>query len=419
MKARFILLVVLTAVFCSLQAQQQNVIRSVENVGINDISIIELAGNGDAWVGSFGQGIAFYKASEQKWFYYNTDSVSQLKSDTITSINLDVIGGVQKAFIGTANGAAICAAQVWDTLGPLTGNHVAGIIYKPDSLWVLTGISLARFDSNSVIKNNYSAPLLPVVTAQTHQSQCGGFWAGTANNGCFFTSDGVTFSYLDTSAPHGKLVDNRINAITMDNQCLAKLVATKGGFSQCPDGGPPCQNFTTANGLPQNDISTVSAGCDGNVWLGTRDSGVVVFKAPSTFTRITTANGLPSNQITAIANTGCTTWVGMKDGNIAVIDSSKQVVQILSTVQNVSKDDFNVHVYPQPASGLVYMVFEKELLSGELLLTDLTGRNMVRTAINGESRVQMDLSALPVGIYVYRLYNNKQLLRTGKLDVIR
>ena len=83
MKIKYLLLYIAIFVTCFFSSAQ--VSRSVESIGITDVIVIELAGNGDIWAGSATQGVAFYKADIAQWSYFDSLN-SPLKSNAITSI---------------------------------------------------------------------------------------------------------------------------------------------------------------------------------------------------------------------------------------------------------------------------------------------------------------------------------------------
>ncbi len=389
--------------------------RSIESIGITDVTIIEIANNGDVWAGSNGQGLAFYKQDSAKWIYYNHLN-TPLQNDTITALSIYAFNGEQHALIGTTAGAVDFIDAVPVAITTLPESKIKGFVYRPDSLWILTANHLSFYDSTVTHKNDFNTPLAAATCTQRGLNNCRGLWAGTANGGCFQTSDGVNYTYIDTAPANQKLVDNRVNAIAVDNNCNAKFVGTKGGFSVCPSGNQ-CQNFTIADGLPQNDITSVAIGC-GKIWLGTRDSGLVVFSPPSTFTRV---NGLPDNHITSVGTreSDCTAYVASKDGSISIIDTNRTVVNILSGIEKVKGRAFGVRIYPQPSGDLLNFAFDSEISNGQLLLTDIAGRILQNVPLKNLTIVKTDISALPAGIYFYQLYDEHQLIKTGKLAVER
>lgn len=407
---------------CAFVCSQGQGIRSVNNIGFDEVSIIELAGNGDIWVGSASQGVGFYNNATQQWAFFNTTNTPELKSNTITAIAIQVIGGVEHAFIGTPNGVALNRITTgWDTLAITGSKDIKGLIYKPDSLMVFSDEGLMMYDSNATHVANFSSPSpTAITTAQIRAAGCGGYWAGTLGSGCFSTADGVNYNFIDTSVMYQKLVDNRINVISRDNMCGARLVGTKGGFSRCPvNPGIPCENFTTAQGLPQNDITAIAEDCLGRLWLGTRDSGMVVYENEG-FTRLTTAQGLPDNRITSVGimPQTCEFYIGMKDGNIAVVDSTKSVTEILSTIGKVNLNDIGVNIYPVPANDKLHFVFDQQL-NADFRLMDVNGREVYSSNMSNSLFVKVDVSTLPQGMYFYRLESEGKTLKAGKVSVVK
>lgn len=417
MRLQHLLVAALTIFTITLHAQSGP--RNIESIGLNDISIIEIAGNGDIWAGSSAQGLAFYNSASGSWAYYNTSNTPQLQSDNITAIWANTINGTQHAVVGNTSGATDFVNSTPVALTSLPQPIVRGVVYRPDSLWILTNNQLTRYDSSIVFANTFDAPLQNITCSRRGIAPCGGFWAGTANNGCFYTVDGVNYTFIDTSGPNQRLVDNRVNAIAIDNQCIAKFIGTKGGFSMCPVGSP-CQNFTTANGLPQNDITSVATAC-GKVWLGTRDSGVVVFSPPSTFTRVTTADGLPDNRVTAISCNmlNCQAYISTVSGSVTVADSAGSVVKQITAIGKIAADQFAVKVYPQPAGSEITFVLETATAEGQLQLTDIAGRVVDTYAIKGQQQLTIPINGLQQGMYFYQLYKGAQVVKTGKIDVSR
>src|SRR5688500_18012988 len=142
MKGIILLLSVALITFSTTFAQ----VRGLESIGINEISVIELANNGDIWVGSATEGVAFYLADSAKWLYYNTDN-AQLHSNSITSIALMVTEGTPHTAIGTSDGGVITQPGTWDTIPVSPGTAIYGVGYRPDSMWVVTNNTIMHFDS--------------------------------------------------------------------------------------------------------------------------------------------------------------------------------------------------------------------------------------------------------------------------------
>jgi ligand-binding sensor domain-containing protein len=232
---------------------------------------------------------------------------------------------------------------------------------------------------------------------------------------CFIQKDGVNFQTISTSFLN--LVDNRVNCIFRENNCIRRVVGTKGGLSYCPE-GLNCQNYTTANGLPQNDIVSISQDCKGNFWIGTRDSGLVVHNGIQ-FQRVTTTNGLTSNYIKSITFTSeCEALVGLGDGNIAVVDTSKNVLDILSNIRDLV-EYMSVRVYPQPAHQQVYFEFS-ETINGCFYFhpqPERTAGEAQRTFTNCKRSCTLNVEAMAQGLYFYTIKSHGEMIKSGKLFI--
>ena len=413
MKRIISLIVLFTALVIFVSGQSRN----IESIGIDNITIIEIADNNDIWAGSLTKGVAFYQVSTGQWAYFDSLNVP-MRSNSVTSIAITPIAGVPHSFIGTASGGVITQPGTWDTIAQVAGTIIHGIAYRPDSLWVVTGSNFVRYDSSFNHVQNYTNTHPGITCVKAGPGPCPGFWFGTVNSGCYFTSNATNLTdSINTSAGGGQLVNNHVNAIAIEPQCDRVFVGTQGGFSSCPLTGPPCQNYTTSNGLPQNDVSAVVIGCGGNVWIGTRDSGVVVYNTQNQqFTRVTTA----SSQISALACAkNCITYVGSPDGTITQVDSNKTVIGVMTGIKTLGRDLFSVNVFPQPSGDQINFAFEKEIANGDLYLSDMSGRILQQISLKGATQTSADVSSLNDGIYFYHLYSNNQLVKTGKLDVIK
>jgi ligand-binding sensor domain-containing protein len=412
-----VMLFIGSSVFCQNKTQ---------SIGIGEISIIEQVGN-DLWAGSASQGIGYYNSSSGTWTYYNHTNTPQFASDSITSIVSYSIGGNNKVYFGTTNGVVEFKNGVWSVPTATAGKYICGLsLAMSDTMWVATrneGLIMMDQTFNLVRSYTTSNSLIPSTQIKGGQNggrSCRGYCYGTQDSGMFYTRSGGRYFAWDTSAAHFGMVDNHVTSVWTDISCSpAKwVIGTEAGLSICTDTFP-CINFTTRNGLSQNNITSLSQDCRGNMWIGTADSGVMMYNFTS-FTRITTANGLTSNKVTAIcfAAGSCTGYVSTADGNIALLDTNGRVDRVMTSVEKISSESFKVTVYPQPASGIVTFAFGKTISTGELILTDLSGRTVVNTTLRETNTANLNVSALPTGLYLYHTSISGQMVKTGKIMVV-
>lgn len=87
---------------------------------------------------------------------------------------------------------------------------------------------------------------------------------------------------------------------------------------------------------------------------------------------------------------------------------------IVNVSENTSPTMSEAIVYPNPAHDFIIVDFSMLYQTATLQLTDLAGRTVLERAITANDR-QVDISVIPPGAYVYRIYNDKGLEVSGKL----
>ena len=73
-----------------------------------------------------------------------------------------------------------------------------------------------------------------------------------------------------------------------------------------------------------------------------------------------------------------------------------------------------LQVYPNPAKGIVNVAFEK---MNAVIITDLTGRVVLRRELSNVHTLQIDVSHLPKGMYILKAQNANGNIETTKLIV--
>ena len=135
----------------------------------------------------------------------------------------------------------------------------------------------------------------------------GGLWVGTAGGLAYRSPDGAWLAYTTADG----LAGNAVLALAFDG--AGRLwIATDNGASVLDDGGTPLNKgddtwarFRAADGLPTGPVIGVAIGGSNTVWFATRDRGAAVMtgaatpfnKADDIWTTFTTADGLPANQV--------------------------------------------------------------------------------------------------------------------------
>lgn len=420
---KYFILLILSSLVCSskIYSQQLNP-RSGNSLGIDNVVIGIVAPNNDIWLGSSTLGCAHFVDATNTWKFFNKDSArTNLKSNSITGI--EIFSG-NKTLCVSGSGAVATNSGTWPVLNEVVGSGILASASKLDTAWLVTSNKLFRYkyDGSSNFTNEINKSIVfpgSVTVIAPTGNVCGGFWGGTSATGCFYVEKDTISRVLSTLSPKS-LVDNRVNDMAVEPNCSNLFVGTTGGFSVCSlDLTTPCQNYTTANGLPQNHIEELTIGCGGNVWLATKDSGIVVFNLVSKqFTRITKTNGLTDNRVSMLAiSPNCNAVAFTADRNINILDSGKKVIKVITNIQESLTDKYIVSIYPNPTENHVLFEFEEELKHINLKIYDVNGRLVIEKEDRNTRSFQVDLIDLPKGSYLYNIIADKSELKSGKLEL--
>lgn len=408
---KLIILTITHLFYTGIQAQR--------SIDFTDISIIEISPNGNVWVGSVAGGCAAYFAATQQWSGFTTAN-SSMRSDSVTAISLYTINGVAHSFMGSKNGIGFrYGNNNWDTIPDLVSRSITDIVRSQASnqLFVATNEGISYYNDTSLLYQgdittaNSTIPSNKITCFNSKPLTCAGFYAGTADTGYFFTTDGVNFTHKTTG--NSNLIDNRVNCIYVNNDCSGDVLAgTKGGLSVC--NSSTCTNFTTQNGLPENDVTALEKDCKGNIWIGTANNGIAIYNG-STFQYITTTNGLSSNRIADIkCKSDCECWIGTVDGGLTVLDSSLNVQNIINSISNIIPGGFVV--YPQPATDNLVIPVNELNKHTTLKVYDLTGKELAVEPKYTDTRVEFSVTHLAAGTYIYALQQGNNATK-GKFVV--
>jgi signal transduction histidine kinase/ligand-binding sensor domain-containing protein/CheY-like chemotaxis protein len=178
----------------------------------------------------------------------------------------------------------------------------------------------------------------------------GTVWAATAGQGLNRIRDGkVTvyrkaqglpddFCYSLTLAPNGVVVGTGSGAARVSDRGIERIapeepglqitinamlagerdelwVGTAKGLWHLQSGRQTL--YTTAEGLPSNDVTTLSRGREGSIWIGTRAAGLARFHGGK-FDPYTGADGLPDDFVNAVyEDAERNLWVGTNAGGVS------------------------------------------------------------------------------------------------------
>lgn len=208
----------------------------------------------------------------------------------------------------------------WTVESGLPENSAHAIAQTADGyLWLGTEEGLTRFDGVRFVTFTHHNSSLPSSFIQAlAASKDGTLWVGTDTGLAHFRPSvtdkrGGDFTNFTT---HDGLTDNNIAAIAEDHEG-AVWVGTALGLNRISNGH--VENWTSGHGVADAAVQTIAVDQGGTLWVGTQN-GLSRY-ADGHFVTFTVKNGLPGNNITALAPS--------PDGSLWVGTQSHGVVQIV------------------------------------------------------------------------------------------
>lgn len=167
----------------------------------------------------------------------------------------------------------------FDEIG-LKNNRALSVLKVKNDLWIGLENGLLRTDPHCFANHEYYDASLGLpsgaVTGMCYSSN-GTLWVGTNNNGLFRKTDGqIRFQPVRYT---NNLLGLKINGMASDEKNI--YLATQDGFFVVDMQTGRSQVYSTENGLPHNCINFVFIDNQNQVWLGTKDSGITLFKQTS------------------------------------------------------------------------------------------------------------------------------------------
>ncbi len=242
----------------------------------------------------------------------------------------------------------------WQSDSGLPQNSVLSIAQTPDGfVWLGTEEGLARFDG--IAFRNFDRRNTPVLRSNEISAllcdQSGRLWIGTGGGGLTVLDHGVFTTYSQANG----LSSDSITALEEDASGTLYIGTDGGGVNVFKNG--KFRAYKTADGLPDNavhslardvggtvwvgthsglgflragragaykepelagkQISAVRAGPQGDLWVGTNDSGLF-HVADSQLTHYTTRNGLGSNAVwNILIDRAGLVWAGSGAGGVS------------------------------------------------------------------------------------------------------
>lgn len=357
-----------------------------ENCGLvdNNINDVHIADN-VLWAGSQFMGVWEYDGTA--WTNYN-DTNSDLLGNIILSVSSDSYGNL---WFGTSG---------WN--GPMGQDG-----------------ALSRFDGTSWI--NYcleNSSLIDDDGLQVFVDNADTVWIGT--------EEGISKFYYPSNwtnyhTGNSGLIEDHVQAIAFD-EFNGKWIATMGGVSHFSGG--TWTSYTTADGLPSNNITDICVSDSGIVWISTLD-GVASYEDGTGWTSCTQTEGLADNEVNAVGmGNGEVVWFGTDDSGLSSYDPDATGVP---SPRPGIIDVLQCFAAPNPFSSSVQIRYTVPAEANvNINVFDMSGRIVITLADGNHSAQQhsviwdgTDERGKPVsrGMYMYRVECGSTTA-TGKLILL-
>ncbi|MEL7122492.1 MAG: histidine kinase dimerization/phospho-acceptor domain-containing protein [Bacteroidota bacterium] len=226
--------------------------------------------------------------------------------------------------------------------------HTSIIPFKGRQVWLTSGNQLLKYDYESGKVDTIDLGLMIEKFGFVAEDQM-----------IFFPYKANAFLYnINTRQKKDVLIkglpfklDIHINDIYISSESSIWL-ATKDGLWHIDRAKEEVKLYDTDDGLPENHIMCIELGENGKLWLGTLNSGVVIFDPANNSSKvISEVNGLSKNIVTAIlTDEEQNRWVATFDG-ITVISPQGKVLFELSEENGLTHNEFNKSSYLKLSDG--------------------------------------------------------------------
>jgi len=315
------------------------------------------------WVGTQSNGLV--KREGEVWTNYTTGN-SLLPEDEIRDLFVDHRNWV---WITTSGGLAVFTGMEWFVYNATDESH------------------------NELILNTSSTNCVAV-------REDGTVCLGTINGGLHFLTDTTVF-FL--TIPQDGFFDNTATDVLFDPMNGERWVSTPSAGllrQQGPPFGGVWFQWSAAIGFPTNGISAISMDTTGSVWAATQAAGVIKMGSDGSYIVLNQMNsGLPDDELRSVmATSEGELWVGTTYGGLARYSSSVGIERL--------DQDIPLLVFPNPASDHCIVQFGTGACSRAWSMASTDGKVVERGTSMGSS-MELQLVGLDRGTYILEVVQGK------------
>jgi len=384
----------------------------------------------------------------QNWTEQNSGTLSHLSTVYFTNSDTGYVGGVSPSvtalMLKTTNGGT-----TWDSLplGIIMG-YISSIVFTDvDTGYAVGGgqFFYPPYSVGTILKttdggmtwNNWNPGLTHPLWSVQFPDKNTGYAVGFSSI-YKTTNAGVSWDSLPVMSQY------ELTSVFFSDSINGFMVADHGYIFKTINGGSDwiIQNSGTTNYLSSvyflNALTGYAVGGNGTIlkttnggnnWI-TQNSGASSFLSSVYFTDSVTGYAVGQNGIILQTADGGANWISQTSPALwsrqvyfASPDTGYTVGDggiILKTTNGGGvgiKENFStsqiIKTFPNPANDKITIEVPEQSTKGVLSLQDLNGREFLQKTVTNRSTM-IDISALPNGVYLLRLINNKQVM-VGKI----
>lgn len=300
---------------------------------------------GGFWFSTLDDGI-FYMASNDFISFTSSDGLSNDVINKIACFEDRVYIGTNDQYVNVLINGKVRTVKISETINDrIRALHPD----KHGNLWIGTneflysmsnGFDVERFENNKGIdlhlsESNSSGSIFSIKTISG--SSDGGLWIGESVGLTKFKQGKILYSSLHTDS-----IGIRPEALLEIEGSIILIGTTQGLWIKDYEG---IREFNPENPIFRNRITDiVQYEFDKKIVLGTKGSGVVVFKGDSVL-HLTKVHGLSSNSVTSLLITGNMLWVATNNGlnllDLDKIGSEEMKIKVFTKQYGLISNEIN------------------------------------------------------------------------------
>lgn len=332
-------------------------------------------------------------------YYIQLDSYSAATVTSTTSIVITDLGAYDASFSGLASNYCLPASST--SLTPVVSG---GVFTVSGSTTTVTSFTPSTAGTFTVTYNNVSTACItnsvtivantPTVMAMTSNSVV------CAGSSATLTAMGAT-NYTWSTGNNG----------------ITEVVTPTGNTNYTLTGEANGCSATTTVAVTVNNLPTVSATASSTLLCSNFGESAVLTASTAatsyTWTDGTTTANTATTTVTP--SVGTTYTLTVNDGNCSATTTIFIDAQICGGINNAQASTTGINVYPNPTNSILNITISSELSgNASIEVYDAVGKLVIKESLSSETTT-INTSKLTDGIYVFKVINNNQAIKIGKI----